>query len=63
MAAGGGAEAVRQRFLKRGADPEIAPDSPRSVAAGLCSEWPCALPCLAWRLALLQRRSPASAPS
>ena len=38
MAAGGGAEAVRQRFLKRGADPEIAPDSPRSVAAGRCSE-------------------------
>jgi hypothetical protein len=38
MAVGGGAEAVRQRFLKRGADPEIAPDSPRSVAAGRCSE-------------------------
>ena len=38
MAAGGGAEAVRQRLLKRGADPEIAPDSPRSVAAGRCSE-------------------------
>ena len=38
MAAGGGAEAARQRFLKRGADPEIAPDSPRSVAAGRCIE-------------------------